>query len=443
MNFQEIKELIFNYRNSKYTKNLELIHKLNDVNIYEKILKNITGDERIFMDRYFYQCNMYQKYHMNTIQTFKEIKSKMKSDELENLKKFKETFNLHGEVDYHERFLTGIYNNTVFDINTFMKLEFNQIYHHPLYDLNKSRCICSVEIKHIHHIASFNPYLNNGIVILRVGSCCIKRFFGNFSKICVKCHKSLNTDFKYVDKKGKIFMCNDCFDISDKCKLCNKNTKYGHNIIECKNKYNAELRPNSKKEKVCTYGDCNNFCKKYDFCKDHIPLSECKHCNVMYKPESLEPEFINKCNDCFKCIKCKEFKKENNKKSFDVYCTQCNVEYDNKKIEEERLQKILDIEYDKQQKEKARLQKIKDDYDEEHKIYNCRICNIIIDKNQSKYGNKCYNCNNNKRGGSPDARSGSTPPIEKSNTCRQCGKFISDHQTKFGNKCYDCNNIKK
>jgi len=431
MDFQEIKELIFNYRNSKYTANLRLIYGLNDINKYEQIIKNITGDERNFMDRYFYQCSMHQKYHMNTIQTFKEIKSKMKPDELEHLKKFKEAFHLHGEADYHERFLTGIYNNTVLDINTFMKLEFNQIYHVPLYKL-ESRCVCSAMIENVYHIASFNKHLNNGIVILRVGSCCIKRFFGNCSKICVKCQKPVLNDFKYVDKKGKIFMCNDCFDISDKCKLCNKNTKYGHNIIECKNKYNAELRPNSKKEKVCTYGDCNNFCKKYDFCKDHIPLSECKHCNVMYKPESLEPEFVNNCNDCFECINCNIFKKEKNKNKYDKYCTQCNVEYDKKQIEKERLPKNLDIEYEKQQIEKARLQKIKDDYDEEHKIYNCKICNIIIDKNQSKYGNKCYNCNNNK---------GQT--IEKSNTCRQCGKFISDHQTKFGNKCYDCNNMKK
>jgi len=431
MDFQEIQELIFNGHNCKYSANLQLIYGLNDKDRFEKIILNIKGKEKFYIKTYFYHCNLYQKYQMNGIKDIDAIIKNMTSDKLSNLELFKKRFEINNDANYWKTFLKGVYENSVFHINSFMNLEFHKICYYHLYQCG-GNCICGYPITNIHHIASFNNYLNNGVVILRVGSCCIKRFLGSNTKTCIKCLVDCKENYKNVDKVGRLFMCKKCYDISDKCKLCNKITKYDHNIIDCKNKYNTQLRSNSKKEKVCTYGDCNNFCKKYDFCKDHIPLSECKHCNVMYKPESSESEFINNCNDCFKCFNCNIFKKENNKKSFDVYCTQCNVEYDKKQIEKERLQKILDIEYEKQQIEKARLQKIKDDYDEEHKIYNCKICNIIIDKNQSKYGNKCYNCNNNK---------GQT--IEKSNTCRQCGKFISDHQTKFGNKCYDCNNMKK
>ena len=46
MDLKNIHNFIFNYEiKTKYSANLKLIYDLNDVNKYEKIMKNIKGEE--------------------------------------------------------------------------------------------------------------------------------------------------------------------------------------------------------------------------------------------------------------------------------------------------------------------------------------------------------------------------------------------------------------
>jgi len=226
------------------------------------------------------------------------------------------------------------------------------------------------------------PY-KNVTILLQLGSCCTERFIGS-AKTCIKCLKPCDENPIKVDKIAKLYMCNYCFDTSNKCKICNKNLEFGHNIIECKTKYNLKITPTSNKEKMCTYAECTNFCKKHDFCKNHYLTSKCKHCNIMYKPNRVDN---NECKDCFKCNTCNIFKKENNKNRDDTRCIKCDKEEMERQKENERL---LQIEDTKRQIENERLQVIED---RRNGIYKCKRCKKIISLfRYNHYTKKCNTC---------------------------------------------------
>ena len=147
MDLKNIHNFIFNYEiKTKYSANLKLIYDLNDVNKYEKIMKNIKGEEeKLYMKTYFYQCNLYQKFQMNGPKDIDDIIKNMKSDELLNLELFKKRFELNNEANYWRQFLRGIYENTIFNINSFMNLEFHTVCHYHLYQCG-GNCICGVPI---------------------------------------------------------------------------------------------------------------------------------------------------------------------------------------------------------------------------------------------------------------------------------------------------------
>ena len=375
MNLDEFKLYLYNVNYIKYATNLKLICNINEKEEFERITVNVHGDEKTYMKTYFYHCNLFQHYKMNGDIDIIDTIFNMKTIDLHAKNLFREQFQANNDKIYWLKFLQGIYENTIFSISEFMMLDFFSVSHNQLY-ICYTNCICGNAINHVYHIMSTNKH-NDVIVILKIGKCCMQRFIGN-AKTCIKCIHPCKYDNKKVDKLSKIYMCSDCFNTSEKCKLCNKILMYGHDINECKDKYNKKITYGSKKEKVCTYFNCMNYCKKYDFCDDHIPFSECKHCKIMYKPDRIDN---NECNDCFKCNICGIITKEKNKNKHDTRCTKC----DRKEIKIQKQQIIID-------------QILSDRIVPSTQgaasgtIYRCVRCRNIISESQHRIYNRCNRC---------------------------------------------------